>query len=422
MGTIIIIILILFCFLFWTKPYRGTFISIFSSLWVVVFLFYESGHLNLYPIKVSTYIMYLIGLLSFYFAYIFSTSIKIVRQPKKEINKPLRFRFIFIALSLLSVYVLFQRAILAIPFWILGGTDELKSALIVDHALSISFFWDGIYQYVARPMQQVLLIYAMLTIVAKRSDVLIILLAFLTNVLYFIASAAKFSIFAFVVLFIAYFIYYRRDGFLLYLKKNKVLSVVLLFVIISLYVLMSISSEGKVFDSVFVYLCGCLPCSDSALESIDSSPFTYGTVSFNGILAFLKFPCEILGIMPDLRDLADEGFRKMMRFEEAVYISDDIRYNAFISMFSYFYADGGYVGVFFLSSIFGGICQRINYNAFHEPSYRNIAFLFYITSVIVDSLVRFPLFFTTYFMAILYIIFFIPQNRVVLAISGKIKI
>lgn len=412
MGIVIIIILAFFCWLFWTKRYKGSFISIFSSLWLFVFLFYESGHLDLYPVRDSTYIMYIIGLLSFYIAYVVSSGIKVFRPFQKSKEKALRFRFIFVLLSLLSVYVLFQRAILAIPFWLLGGTDELKSALIVDHALSISFFWDGVYQYVARPMQQVLLIFAILAIATKRNEMLLILLAFLTNILYFIASAAKFSIFAFAVLFLAYFLYYKRDGFISYLKSNKVLSILLLCVVIGIYSLMWISSEGEVFDSVYVYLCGCIPCSDIALESINSAPYTYGSVSFNGVLAFLKFPSELFGIMPDLRDLADESFRKMMKFEEAVNISDKINYNAFISMFSYFYADGGYLGVFLLSFLSGYICQRINYNAFHNPSYRDIAFLFYITSVIVDSLVRFPLFFTTYFMAIIYLIIFIPKNKV----------
>jgi oligosaccharide repeat unit polymerase len=378
----------------------------------LVFVFYESGYLGLYDVRVSTYLMYFLGLFSFYISYVVGHNSNIKRKKKTTRTNILRFRYLLIILSLLSVFVLIKRCIIAIPFWISGGTKDLKYAIIQESALSIGYLWDGIYQYVARPMQVVLLVYIIMLFGTKRKDIILIILGLLVNALYFIASGAKFSILAFVILIFAYFLFYNSRGVVKQIAKHKGMSGMTMIVVIVIYNLMQVSSGGHVFDSIYTYICGCVPCSDIALVSIDSSPLTYGAVSFNGFLTFLKIPCDILGVFPEVHELADDCFKKMMSFENTVYISNTKEYNAFISMFSYFYADGGYLGVIFLSSLFGYLCQKINYNAFHNPTSRDVAFLFFITAIIVDTLVRFPLFFVTYFMTIVYIIIFFPKNNI----------
>lgn len=86
---------------------------------------------------------------------------------------------------------------------------------------------------------------------------------------------------------------------------------------------------------------------------------------------------DTYGLISGVRTALDFVFNYMLQFEETILISPSIKYNAFISMFSYFYIDGGLIGVALLSCVFWFVSSYINQKANDAPTYKNLCSQFF---------------------------------------------
>ena len=417
---LLITLLVLFIYVTHKKNYRNP-LGVFVYLWSVVFFLYEFRYLPLYDIEPSTYMMYFIGISSVAVGYLIS-SVLTKKTPATDTASSINIvststhlkhdgvnRLIFLTLCGLSIASFGLRAYKAITYWISGGIGELKSAIIMDQALSISLFWDIVFTYIARPMQYVVAIYFIELLLTKTRDKIVKLVAFCIIILYFVASGSKFSLAEYVIFMFAYFLYFPPE-------KNTQLSSIYkkgmrfaLFMIIIIIGAMTLSSDNDVLGSLYCYLCGCLPHSDQALEKFTLLPPFLGGVSFNGFLTLIKTPLAIVGVLDNLQQYGAYCFETMNMLEETSYIGDGIRYNAFVSMFTYFYIDGGYPGVFILSLIFGILCHRTFYYGKRRTSFKSVGMLLLFTYLIISSLIRSPFFLVTNVLSIFYAYFFLPK-------------
>ena len=393
------------------KEYRKSLLCVFSFLWFLIISLYEMRLLQLYDIKKITYLVFWVGIVFFPIGYISSKksgSVSYVYNSEKKQNQSVRTVLVF--LSVLAVVSFFLKAVKAIPFWMSGGVGELKNAIIMDHALSINAFWDITFTYIGRPLQVVLNCYVIILIFQKKKEFLIYILFLLINILYFVASASKYSIFELVTFYFAYLFFFSADSLVSSLKKHK--KETFLSLSILTFVLYVMSTTTEIINGFYLYLCGCIPCADNAISMMQGDTPFYGGVSLNGFLTMINAPRSYLGVFPEIKIYANECWDYMARFENTTMIGNDIDFNAFISMFSYFYADGGLYGVAIFSFLFGFWFQKINKKAFENPTYRSVALLLFGTYLISTMMTRSPLYLVPNVMATLYLYIFVPKESI----------
>lgn len=396
------------------KEYKRSILSIFCVLWASIFYLYTFRFFGLYDCKDGTFLMYLIGFASFFLGYIIIKPNKSNNSSKfNEItNKRKDLRVILLkCLAILSIYVLVKKSILAIPYWIAGGGGEVKSAIIQDDALNTGAALEILYTFLCRPIQIIMVIYAIVVIMSGLKDKSIMWLAVILTLSGYICSGSKFALIELAIMCAAYLWLFTKLSFRTAFNRYKYLFIGVSIILIFISMLMSTKDDGFL-STAYSYMCGCMPCSDNALNSILSDDNFYGLYSFNGILRAINLIPRYLGIGPDFKIILDIVWENIMRFENTMYISPTIKYNAFVSMFTFFYADGGFVGVFLLSFLFGLVCSLSLKYAYNRPTIYSCSLVLFLILLIFQSMVRFQLAFAPNAMALIYIILLLPRIKV----------
>lgn len=390
-------------------------------LWTLVFVLYSLRLFDLYDCKDRTFLMYIIGFSSYFFGYILirPTKIKDINQinDRRKVISKLR-NTIIAVLSIVSIVVLARKSMLAIPLWMAGGASEVKRGIIIDDALNVGGIQEIIYTFIARPMQIIMVIYAVIVILANLKQRYIVWLAVLLTISGYICSGSKSAITEIATMIFAYIFLFTKMSFKKFYFKYKTLSIATILVIVFIGFMLSLKEDGLAIG-LYTYLCGCMPCSDEALTKIYEDTSFYGLASFNGILRAVNLIPHYLGIGPDFKIVLDLVWTEMMNFEDTMFISDNIKYNAFVSMFIYFYADGGYWGVFLISFVFGLSCSFVQKNALKRPSVYSCSIVLFFVVMITLSIIRFQFFYAPYAMALIYIYILFPRTS--LKIEPTIK-
>lgn len=412
----ILVIISVFSVLFCIKSrlYHKSILTVFCMLWTLVFVLYSLRLFDLYDCKDRTFLMYIIGFSSFFFGYILirPTKIKDVNQinDRRKVISKLR-NTVIVVLSIVSIVVLARKTMLAIPLWMAGGAGEVKRSIIMDDALNVGGIQEIIYTFIARPMQIIMVIYAVIVILANLKQKYIVWLAALLTMAGYICSGSKSAVTEIATMVFTYVFLFTKMSFKHFYLKYKTLSIAIILVIGFVGFMLSLKEEGLGLE-LYTYLCGCMPCSDEALTKIYDDNSFWGLASFNGILRAVNLIPHYLGIGPDFKVVLDLVWTEMMNFEDTTFIADNIKYNAFVSMFIYFYADGGYWGVFVISFVFGLSCSYIQKNAFKRPSIYSYSIVLYFVVMITLSIVRFQFFYAPYAMAFIYIFILFPRTPI----------
>jgi len=358
--------------------------------------------------------MYIIGYSSFFFGYILirptnTNDFNPINNHIKVISK-LRNTAV-VVLSIVSIVVLARKSMLAIPLWMAGGAGEVKRGIMLDDALNVGGVQEIIYTFIARPMQIILVIYAVIVILANLKQKYIVWLAVLLTISGYICSGSKSAITEIATMVFAFIFLFTKMTFKQFFYKYKTLSIATILVVVFVGFMVSLKEDGLGLG-LYTYLCGCMPCSDEALTKIYEDTSFYGLASFNGILRAVNLIPRYLGIGPDFKVVLDLVWTEMMNFEDTMYIADNIKYNAFVSMFIYFFADGGYWGVFLISFVFGLSCSYAQKKALKTPSVYSCSIVLFFVVMVTLSLVRFQFFYAPYAMALIYIFILFPRTPI----------
>lgn len=410
-----ILLLTSFCITLYTwksKHFHKSALHLFNLYWLVIFFLYSFRFLGLYSAREETFRMYFVGITSFFLGYVLLTflwqSKKTETVPDKYISIKKR---VFIILIFASVIIYILKSLLALPLWLAGGMGEVKTSSIMESSLSLGI-WDIFFVYVAKPLHATLMIYAVIAIFQGRKDRLLYISTAILLVLGFVGTASRFSIVEILISAFAYVYLFTNLNFRQFAQKYPKLFTTSVSVLVVVFGFMAVS--GNVFEGIYCYLCGCIPCSDNALLRLDESIRYNGIVTFNGVFRVFNQIPSMLGLTAGVRDILDLAYEYMIRFEETTEIGPGIRYNAFISMFTYFYADAGYTGVWVLSFLFGGFTAVINKRAFINPTYSSCSLLLFIVIMIFNSIVRAQTFLVPSVMTLFYLYFLVPKERVVI--------
>ncbi len=394
--------------------YHKSILTVFSVLWTLVFVLYSLRLFDLYDCKDRTFLMYIIGYSSFFFGYILirptkTDDVNPISNRRKVISK-LR-NTVVVVLSIVSIVVLARKSMLAIPLWLAGGAGEVKRGIMLNDALNVGGIQEIIYTFIARPMQIIMVIYAVIVILANLKQKYIVWLAVLLTIAGYICSGSKSAITEIATMVFAYIFLFTKMTFKQFFLKYKTLSMATIIVIVFVGFMLSLKEDGLSLE-LYTYLCGCMPSSDEALTKIYEDTSFYGLASFNGILRAVNLIPRYLGIGPDFKVILDLVWTEMMNFEDTIFIADNIKYNAFVSMFIYFYADGGYWGVFIISFVFGLSCSYAQKNALKRPSVYSCSIVLFFVVMITLSIVRFQFFYAPYAMALIYIFLLFPRTPI----------
>lgn len=171
--------------------------------------------------------------------------------------------------------------------------------------------------------------------------------------------------------------FFRRSQRQVIPKRNKhgrIWKAIILLVILALmvYVAYYVTKERQVlnstasdlFQSIYYYFCGCVPNMQAKIDRFGTgeSGYTYGLLLLLTVIRpFFTGMNFLLRIgVPKLYTVCDQFL-----FDAATtdLIGQGVFYNAFVSMFYYFYRDFGWVGVIIDSLILGGVLALLYYYA-----------------------------------------------------------
>lgn len=402
--------------------------SIFSAIWGMILCLYSLRLFQIFYVSNASIIVFIVGIGCFLIGCIpcsFSFGAKRLYKEYEARDWSFAFskttRLVFMILSIFALVILLIRAINTIPFWA-GGVAAVKQANAEGY-ISYSSWLSILYTFFANPI--VTLSVFVIAVdsffnrgaFSKLQTMLTVCMLFLG----YIATGSKFSLFVPVMAFlIVYFVYkYEKKELqeekLSVLKKislwKKIIIVVAAIIIISFLIYMLSLKYGGWLESLYMYLVGCIPCGDHAMKNMANGTYYYGMVSLNGIFRVFSQIFAFVGIRLPYTDFMNEAYNSMLIYERAINISPTVTYNAFISAFSYFYKDGGLVGVGFGTLLFGRISHCTYRRMLQERSAYSILLYLFVCYLIMFSIVRVQLFLAPTVMVLVYMIIFFRRRN-----------
>lgn len=203
----------------------------------------------------------------------------------------------------------------------------------------------------------------------------------------------------------------RKNIILVSFKKIKERFKIVTVVCLGIVLFVWVSSNRGILDlteSAYIYLCGCLHFLSERINRLGSSiGYTYGFASFYGVTSIIAWLLSIFGIYPSFL----RGVVEVCAVQDVAFIGPDQRFNAFITMFYYFYKDGGIPGVIILSSLYGYFCCRIYRRAMFKRDDLSIYVYALLLAGLAFSFVRFPFTASAYILSFAYIPLFFKKRK-----------
>lgn len=214
-------------------------------------------------------------------------------------------------------------------------------------------------------------------------------LVFLSAFMYIFGSAGRFMLIFLVVQMATVFqVYHKKLP-----KKFKKQIFILISVVVVIFLMISVvrasGASGKKVNTFYAYLSIPVYLLDYWIDKVESAPRLYGGAFLYGILTFFNYFTSKAGfVIPlyeksyDMIQVTQNGWVEIFPHEW---------YNAYVSMFYYFYIDFGIAGVIAGSVFFGYLCHEIYHIAFIRKNRNALIFYLIMIQCIVCSIVRWQL-------------------------------
>lgn len=425
------IVLLIISFIF--KKIYSTLInpaSIFSLMWGIIFTLYSLKLFNIYSVENYVLFVYSIGVLSFIIGCI---PVRFKIGERKSINKNndgfnifklnQKQRFFLLLFSFITMIILLIKAYKVLPYWG-GGVSSVKLANAEGYVLYPAWF-DIIYTFFARPFEMVCVFVLAIDFFFCQNEYskLQFIVTILIILFGYIATGSKFSLIIPVLSFVLMYEIYQKESSsirnkkvlsnnlrkLSFNKKILILSISLTIILFIIYMLNQKYSGWK--ESIYMYLVGCIPCGGNALKNSANDNMYYSMVSFNGVYRVISTFFSVFGIKLPYVSYMNEAYNMIVTYERAVNISPTIKYNAFVSMFTYFYKDGGLFFVILASFFFGRLSTNAFFRLINKKSIYSILIYLFICYLILFSIVRSQLFLVPTVMTYIYINLFFRDSK-----------
>lgn len=271
--------------------------------------------------------------------------------------------------------------------------------------------------YFAVPCAYILSSYIVVSFFDKHRNFKVFLEAIIAMTFYLVVSASRFILIQIIIGTVYYFFLLKKK---LPKKVKRILKNSVIILAIMLLVLSNLrenrtSSGAKynwtIWQSVYSYFSVSIPLMDTWVHSIIVSGYrAHGLVFFRPILSIFSLVIlHPLGIESKNLNIAIKNINNVENF---VQVFPAHSYNAFASIYYYFFLDFGYAGVVAGSFIFGYFCSSIFKKLQKEKTDRNLAYGLIVIQLIFKSMVRWELSSPSFFVSCLVTPFLFKEMKI----------
>lgn len=385
-------------------------VPMFSLVWAVVILFYKSGYVELYPLNFRTELAVLIGSLGFILGSAkFKISSRVIEMNSEGYfhthSYVLRTKLVIVISLVIIVYQLYQ-GMHSLTLLRSGFTFEniTVERLYNQNTGALSTL---LSVYIVSPFTYFFIPLGAYHLVSEKGDkrlaVCSVLLALVTT----LHHGGRASIIYFVLYMIAFRSLLGKKS-KMRLKTKIVFATIVIVLLIFVDKLSKSRGTTSYIDSIFIYVCGCLPNMDQRLFMGDSNPITFGAASFYGLIAPIVFALRGIGIpYPEFF----VRLQDVVNVENVVRIGPSTSYNAFVSIYYYLFMDGRELLIFIGTFVFSAFALRQFKKAKASLEEREIVFYGLLLFQIVFSMIRVHFATWNYALSFIYLIFLYKKKR-----------
>jgi oligosaccharide repeat unit polymerase len=385
--------------------------TLFVLVWLLILIMYQFRFIKLNDISDKT--LYIIGIGIVAFSITAMNKKRIIGwSSKKNVLLDLNINVV-IMLAIISIIVYIPEVIHSMNMLLSGNSFEVIRAasgsgdtVVTNYAILL------LRNYIIRPFTMILYPINAVIFFECRDDkrrIPIFLLTVIICLMMVIYEGGRSPIVYFVLHFIFVTILLKKKIEIpSYMKKWIIIFVVIAFIIFS-YVSFSRGIDN-LKQSIYMYFCGGIPLLDIKIKEIDINKLqTYG-------LASLSVPIDFFfSVMGPFGISRPHYFREvlniLMSVEETISVGYNIHMNAFVTMFFYFYLDGGFIGIILGSGIYGLISSICYNNYSYWKDKKSLIIYCMILQGIILSFIRLQFVNSTYFFSFLVLQFLFKRGN-----------
>ena len=395
--TCVILLIALIYYLLIKKESIFAPIPMFSLVWVLIILFYKSGYVELYPLDFRLELVVFIGTVGFLLGgQKYSLRFRLHRKiDKTAYSYDLRSN-IAVVLSIICIVIQAYRGMTSI--------NLLRSGFSFEQITRNQWYFQGngsfstfLSVFFIAPFTYAIIPIGAYHLVKNNGDKRVVACSIILALLTTIQHGGRASLLYFIVYVFAYrSVLGKKTGLKLKTKIGIVaISVALLVVVDKLS-----QSRGTTsyVDSIYIYVCGCLPNLNQRLFTGTTVPLTFGGASLYGYIAPIFYLLKGIGIP------YPQFFSKLtdiVNVENVIKIGPAKSYNAFVSIYYYLFLDGrelfAFIGAFLISLIASSQYRK----AKETLNERNVIFYGLMLHQVMFSMIRVS--FSTYSFALSFI-------------------
>lgn len=168
--------------------------------------------------------------------------------------------------------------------------------------------------------------------------------------------------------------------------------------------------------SIYMYFCGCIPNLQVKFQNIYSNDYSYGVTLVSGLIrpifTGLRF---LLGVpIPGVFVVGDSYLSAASHTD---IIGEGMTYNAFVTMFYFFYRDLGFIGIV-LESFIAGMVFSMIYNRAGFSAKRFVLYLILMQGVSM-AFIRWQIMSVGYAISFYYAMLLFSRNRVIISFGSR---
>lgn len=420
MVTICIIVMFFSVFLNWYRKKSWiSLLTIFVAIWTMILCFSKLQWYDMVSVSQKIYNIVCIGCMMFVVGYTISSYLKIrfvfsknksnyLRHPKYEINS----KVLLVILIIVFVFESFI-GIRVAGVLLSGGSFNLIHDMAggyAETALLNSAFESYMDVLVIMPCVFSVIPISLIMLFDKRIKYKWLLFSLFAAdlFLYILVHGGRVAILYIVVdIILLYYLYGHKMK-----RKTKRKIIIAVLAAITVVVFLTLIRKGvsagdksageAVGSSIYKYFSASMPLMDYWVDVIDEQQFqSYGMAFLHGVLNFFDIFLSKIGISFDL--LNQTSFYIGQTESTFLYgLYDHGSFNAFVSVFYFFYMDFRWVGVIVGSLFFGFFCHRVERLA-NKNNLLNSALYLLIAQSVLKSFGRWEFYLTSYCLSFLFL-------------------
>ncbi len=401
-------------------------ITLFCGLWTIILFAYSLHIFGLYYASDSVLWSIVIGTIMFYLGGTFRSRIKSKRTPSAAnatiendamVEDVPNYSFM-VVVNFISIAILLGYATVTLRMLLSGISYEYIHVMYQSEEGIVGALKSGIrlWHYFIWPWNLAtipMVVACFMLDKTERKDRRVFLVTSIINIgLYILISGARVSLAYFAFYFVVVALLLRRKIKLTMWQRTLIVAIA-----IGAWIVFDSLSESRnsasLENTAYTYLCGCVPYFSYKLDmfKIQDSVYGYGLYTLSGVLK------PFFAIFGKIFGASDLWTRVLSNLETQgrTYIAPHNPFNAFTSLFYFFYMDGGVIAVSVICFIYGWFSVGM-YNRFlREKSYKNLVWYLLTAFGLGFSMVRF------HFITIRYILSFVYTALCFIQISFSLK-